>query len=138
MNGRGSIKPNFSGEYILDRTSCVLSGGAATIVSAVLRIDHDEPRFRCAAKFVSATDTIEFSFERFTDGRETVSGADERSRCYWNDTALLSEDQMGSGDEAMVMTWRYELISDARRLRAGERILGAGRDQDNVWEFDRQ
>jgi hypothetical protein len=45
---------------------------------------------------------------------------------------------MGSGDAAMVMTRRYELMNDEGRLRAKERIRGAGRDQDNVWEFERQ
>jgi hypothetical protein len=132
------VKPNFSGEYVLDRPSSLLSAGAAAIVSAVLRIEHDDPRFRCSAKFASAADAVEFTFERFTDGRETAVGAHERSRCYWDDDTLISEDQMGSGDAAMVMTWRYELMNDERRLRAKEQIRGAGRDQDNVWEFERQ
>ena len=37
-----------------DRPSSVLSAGAAAIVSAVLRIEHDDPRFRSSAKFASA------------------------------------------------------------------------------------
>jgi hypothetical protein len=36
------------------------------------------------------------------------------------------------------MSWRYELIDSGRRLRATERIRGRGRDQDNIWEFERQ
>ena len=132
------MKPNFPGEYTLDRSSSVLSTHAAAIVRAVLRIEHDEPRFRCEGKFASASDTVEFTFERFTDGRETAVSADERSRCYWGGDALISEDRMGSGDAAMVMTWRYELMTAERRLRATERIRGAGRDQDNVWEFQQQ
>jgi hypothetical protein len=131
------VKPNFSGEYVLDRPSSVLSTAAAGIVNAVLRIDHDDPRFRCSARFSSAADVVEFRFERFTDGRETALSADERSRCYWHGDALVSEDRMGSGDAATVMTWRYEL-NEERRLRATEWIRGAGRDQDNVWEFERQ
>jgi hypothetical protein len=106
-------------------------------VSAVLRIDHDDPRFRCSARFVSPDDAVEFTFERFTDGRETAIGATERSRCYWSEDALISEDRMGSGDVIIVMTWRYDLMNGERRLRATERIRGAGRDQDNVWEFER-
>jgi hypothetical protein len=35
------------------------------------------------------------------------------------------------------MTRRYELLDGGRRLRATEQIRGAGRDQDNVWEFAR-
>lgn len=132
------MKPNFSGEYVLDRASSVLSTNAAAIVSAVLRIDHDDPRFHCSARFASAGDAVEFTFDRFTDGREVAASANESSRCHWDDDALVTEDRMGSGDTVMVMTWRYQLGGDGRRLRATERIVGAGRDQDNVWEFERQ
>ena len=132
------MKPDFSGEYALNRPASVLSTNAAAMLSAVLRIDHDDPRFRCSAKFASAADTVEFTFERFTDARATVTEAQDASHCYWDGDALVSEDRLGSGDVAMVMTWRYELSTDERRLRATERIRGAGRDQDNVWEFDRK
>jgi hypothetical protein len=132
------VKPDFSGEYALNRPASVLSTNAAAMLSAVLRIDHDDPRFRCSAKFASAADAVEFTFERFTDGRATVTEARDASRCYWDGDALVSEDRLGSGDAAMVMTWRYELSNDQRRLRATERMRGAGRDQDNVWEFDRK
>lgn len=132
------MKPNFSGEYVLDRPSSALSAGAAAFVSAVLRIEHDEPRFGCSARFVTASDAVEFTFERFTDGREIAVSAHEGSRCYWDEDTLVSEDRMGSDDAAVVMTWRYQLTNDARRLRADERIRGAGRDQDNIWEFEAQ
>lgn len=132
------MKPNLSGEYVLDRPASVLEGGAAAIVSATLRIEHDEPRFRCSASFASSADVIEFTFERFTDGRKIVISAHEASRCYWENDALVSEDREGSPDAPVVMTWRHELDADGRRLRATERIRGGGRDQDNVWEFDRK
>ena len=132
------MKPNFSGEYALDRQSSLLSAGAGAIVSAVLRMEHDDPRIRCSARFASAADAVEFTFERHTDGRETALSAHETSRCYWQEDALISEDRMGSGDAAMVMTWRYELVDQGRRLRAMEQIRGAGRDQESVWEFERQ
>ena len=133
------MKPNFSGEYVLDRPSSVLSPAAAGMVSAVLRIDHQDARFRCSARFASADDAVEFAFERFiTDGRESLASGQESSRCYWDDDALVSEDRMGPEGAGMIMMWRYELTNDARRLRATEQIRGAGRDQDNIWEFDRQ
>ena len=132
------MKPDFSGEYALDRPSSALSTHASGIERATLRIEHDDPRFRCHGKFASASDTIEFTFERFTDGRATAASAEEGSRCYWDGDALISEDSFGAGGATMVMTWRYELSNDLRRLRAVERIRGAGRDQDNVWEFERR
>lgn len=129
------MKPDFSGEYQLDRAASVLSENAGAFVSAVLRIEHDDPSFRCAARFASAADAVEFSFERFTDDRH--AGTPDASRCWWDDDALVSEDRMGSADAPVIMTWSYELTDGGRRLRAVERIRGAGRDQDNVWEFVR-
>jgi len=131
------MKPNFSGDYALDRPASSLSSNASAIVRATLRIEHDDPSFRCQGKFASASDTVEFSFERFTDDRASAASAQEGSRCYWDGDALVSEDRFGSGDAGMVMMWRYELSRDGKRLRAVEQIRGAGRDQDNVWEFER-
>ena len=132
------MKPDFSGEYVLDRPASALSASAGAIATALLRIEHDEPRFRCSARFASTADTVEFTFERFPDGRESVVSAHEVSRCCWEQDALISEDRMGSLEAAVVMTWRYQLTDDGRRLRATERIRGGGRDQDNVWEFERK
>jgi hypothetical protein len=136
MTHIGSVKPDFSGEYHLDRAASVLSENASAFVSAVLRIEHEDPSFRCAARFVSATDAVEFSFERFTDDRH--AGTPGASRCYWDGDVLASEDHIGSADAPVIMTWRYQLTDGGRRMRAVERIRGAGRDQDNVWEFARQ
>jgi hypothetical protein len=132
------VKPDFSGQYILDRAASLLGANAAAIETAVLRIEHHDPRFRCSARFASAADAIEFDFERFTDGRQGVVSAHEGSRCYWDEDALISEDRMGTPEAGVVMIWRYELTDDGRRLRASERIHGGGRDQNNVWEFTRQ
>jgi hypothetical protein len=87
------VKPNFSGEYVLDRPASVLSTGAGAIATALLRIEHDEPRFRCSARFVSTADAFEFTFERLTDGREGVVSAHEVSCCYWEQDALITEDR---------------------------------------------
>ena len=130
--------PDFSGEYILDRPASVLSAGAGAIATAVLRIEHHDPPFGCSARFASADDAVEFTFERLTSGRESAVSAHEASRCYWEHDALVTEDRMGPPEAAVVMTWRYELTDGGRRLRATERIRGGGRDQDNVWEFERQ
>ena len=132
------MKPDFSGEYHLDRAASVLSENASAFLSAVLRIEHEDPSFCCSARFVSAADAVEFNFERFTDDRHALAGAPEASRCYWKDDALVSEDHMGAADAPVIMTWRYELTEGGGRMRATERIRGAGRDQDNVWEFVRR
>lgn len=47
-------KPDFSGEWILNRQASTLSPGADAIQSGVLRVEHREPTFRSNAEFVSA------------------------------------------------------------------------------------
>jgi len=98
---------------------------------------HDDPRFCCSARFVSHKDAMEFTFERFTDGRTMKAAENETSRSYREGDDIVSEDRSGTGEDAFVMTWRYELLDDGH-LRATERIRGRSRDQDNVWEFERQ
>ena len=132
------MKPNFSGDYVLDRTASRLSAAGSGITMAVLRLEHDEPRLYCSARFASATDAIEFAFERFTDDRAVIVSEHEGSRCYWEDDVLVTEDRMGSPEAPVVMIWRYDLTDGGRRLRATEQMRGGGRDQDNVWEFARQ
>ena len=131
------MKPDFSGEWILDRTASRLSPSAAGIVTARLQIEHYDPRIRCTGKFSSSDDAIEFTFDRLAGGSKVVKSENETSRCYWEQDALVTEDRIELADAAFVMTWRYELSGDARRLRCTERIRGGGRDQDNVWEFVR-
>jgi hypothetical protein len=132
------MKPDFSGDYVLNRSASALDGPASSMTGARMRFAHDEPRFCCSARFEAPDGPIEFNFERCTDGRVATVSEHETSRCYWDADALVSEDRFGSGDGAVVMSWRYELVGDNRDLRATERIRGGGRDQDNVWEFERQ
>jgi len=112
------MKPDFSGEFVLDRPACTLSPGADGITSAIVRIEHREPVFRYAASFVA--------------GAASIAG-DDVSRLYWEGDALVTDQR----DPNMTMSWRYELIDDGRRLRATERIRGS-HSQDNVWEFARR
>ena len=131
------MKPDLSGEWILDRAASRLSPSAAAILTARLHIEHHEPMIRCAGRFSSNDDTIEFTFERLADGREVAASENETSRCYWEQRALVTEDRMAMADTTVVMTWRYEVDDLGRRLRCTESIRGPGRDQDNVWEFVR-
>jgi hypothetical protein len=133
-------KPDFSGEYTLNRQASTLSpGGAATVLSAVLRIEHREPVFRCQASFVFEGQTFDFSLERVSDGREVVGQEKEGqivSSLHWEGNALVLIDRTTGPDFEVTMSWRYEWLEG--RLRAVERIRGGGRDQDNIWVFERQ
>jgi hypothetical protein len=131
------VKPDFSGEYALDRTASRLSPAASAIDGATLRIEHHEPVFRCAGKFVAGGQTVlEYSFELQADGRD-VSAENDRPPLSWDGDALVTEYREGTPEPVFTMRWRYELTEGGRRLRATEQIRGSGRDQDNVWEFER-
>ena len=132
-------KPNFSGKYFLDRDASKLEGGAASIRGAVLGIDHYEPMIRIDARFEFFDKTFAWSMQRTSDGREKVDPSDPRnvSSLRWDNDALLFSDRT-TGPNEVAMIWRYELVEGGRQLQATERIRGGGRDQDNIWVFERR
>ena len=48
-------KPDFSGEWVLNRPASTLSPGSDGVQSGIVRIEHREPMFRYKATLVSAT-----------------------------------------------------------------------------------
>jgi hypothetical protein len=55
----------------------------------------------------------------------------------WDGDALAFTDTVPTPNGDMTIAFRYELQDGGRRLQAAERLRGGGRDQDNVWVFDR-
>lgn len=131
-------KPDFSGEYTLDRQSSTLSATAAAIDSGVVRIAHRDPIFRYAAKFGADGKTVlDFAFELIADGPEVALAENDSSRLYWDGDALVSEHRTAT-PVMFMLSWRYELADGGRLLRANERVRASGQEQDNVWIFARQ
>ena len=134
-------KPDFSGEWILNRQASTLSPGADGVQSGVARIDHREPTFKYKATFATATKPLEVEFELPSDGREVVAGqpgARSVSRLRWDGNALIYTGRVELPNGEITIEFRYELIDAGRRLRAVEQLRGGGRNQDNVWIFDRR
>lgn len=132
------MKPDFSGEYVLNRPASKLSPGADSIDAGSIWIEHREPVVRYSARFDAGGKTAhEFSFELRTDAPETDAETDG-ARMYWEGDALVSGFRTRKPDPALTIVWRHELVDGGRRLRASETLRGEGRDQDNVWEFERQ
>jgi hypothetical protein len=133
-------KPDFSGEYVLNPHASTLGAGADAVRSAVLRIEHREPMVRCQATFAFDSKTFEYLLERVSDGREIIDQKEPTtvSSLHWEGNALVFMDQTKGPDSELTMSWRYELLEGRRLLRAVERIRGDGRDQDNVWVFERR
>ena len=132
------VRPDFSGEYTLNRQASTLSAAAAAIRSGLVRIKHADPRFQLHATFAAADKTLEFSFERLADGCEVATGPGESASLRWDGDALVATDSTKTPDADLWMSWRYELQDGGRRLQAIEQLRGGGRDQDNVWVFARR
>jgi hypothetical protein len=134
------VKPDFSGEYVLNPHASTLGAGADAVLSAVLRIEHREPMVRRQATFAFDSKTFEYSLERVSDGREVIDQKEPTtvSSLHWEGNALVFMDRTKGPDSELTMSWRYELLEGRRLLRAVEHIRGDGRDRDNVWVFERR
>ena len=140
MTSNAEQKPDFSGEWTLNRQASTLSPAASAFERGVVRIDHREPVFRYQAAFSAGANSVEYTFELRSDGRETAATTEEGrsvSSLRWDGDALVSTFDVRGPDGDLNITFRYELLESGRRLRAIEQLRGAGRDQDNEWVFDR-
>src|SRR5215470_4725624 len=72
-----SQKPDFSGEWTLNRQACSLSPGADAIRTGVVRIEHRDPTFRYNGEFVSDTGTVRPEFELMAEERATAGAQEE-------------------------------------------------------------
>lgn len=129
------MKPDFSGDFVLNRPASTLSpAGAAQVQSGRLRIEHREPQFRCQLRFVfDDGKTFESSFELATKARD-VTQMEPGASLYWDGDVLVFTHR----DATMTMTFRYELVDGGRRLHMTEALRGTDHDQDNIWVLDRQ
>jgi hypothetical protein len=133
--------PNFSGDWILNREASTLSPGADAVKSGVVHIEHREPTFHYKAAFVSEGGPLPVEYELPSDGREFVSthqGVTTVSRLRWEGDALVASWRIQRPDGEMTISFRHELLDAGHRLRAVEQLRSTGRDQDNVWMFDRR
>jgi hypothetical protein len=133
-------KPNFSGEWILNRPACTLSPGADAIRSAVATIEHCDLTFKYKAEFVSETGSRKVDYELSSDGKEvrsTNEGTTTVSSLRWEGEALVASWLVQNSGGGISISFRHELLDGGGRLRAVEELRGSGRDQDNTWIFDR-
>jgi len=121
-------RPDFSGEWILNRPACALSHGADKTQSAVWRIDHREPIFHHKASIVMDDGPRAFEYELRSDVPD--------SGLRWDGDVLVVTMTNPLPEGEMTISFRYEWIDDGRRLRASEEVRGVPWAQDNVWIFD--
>jgi hypothetical protein len=141
MTAIAQPKPDFSGEWTLNVQASTLSPIVARVAqSGVLRVEHHEPTFTAHQTIVLDGKPFESKFDLLSDGREVVTDAGGRrivSTLRWDGDALVVMWRIKSADNEMTISFRYELQDGGRRLRAAEQLRGGGRDQDNIWVFER-
>ena len=144
--GVAQEKPNFSGEWILNRQASTVSVLANAVQSGVVRIEHRDPTFRYKAALVSDSGPLQYGpwpyeYELRSDGREVgfiQQGTTTVSSLRWQGEALVATWRIQRVDGELRVSSRYELIDTGRRLRAVEQVRGGLQDQDNIWMFDRR
>jgi hypothetical protein len=137
----GQTRPDFSGDWSLDRSASSLQGDMTAVEGGVLRIQHREPTFEFARTFVIKTQPIDTSFEIQTDGREVFRdnrGVSSRSRMEWQGSSLLLTVLIDAPRGMVSNIVRYELLDSGRTLRAVEDVGGAAPPHHNVWMFVRR
>jgi len=139
-------KPDFSGEWILNRQTSTVSALAKAVQKGIVRIEHRDPMFRYKAAFMSENGPMQYSpspyeYELRSDGREVgfvQQGVTTLSTLRWEGEALVATWRIQRSNAELRISSRYELIDNGKRLRAVEQVRGGLQDQDNVWIFDRR
>jgi hypothetical protein len=136
-------RPDFSGEWVLNRQEAVLPPPVSNVESGVVRIEHREPSFKFQRRYVIAGTPREASFTRQTDGavvtETNAQGLPTTSTLRWDGSALVLAMRIkGPGFEA-TNDVRYELLNDGHRLRATEQARSPqGGNHNAVWIYDRR
>jgi hypothetical protein len=134
-------RPDFSGEWVLDRSASSLQGELAAVESGVVRIKHLDPAFVFNRMFMVSGKPLENAFDIRTDGKELLNadrGMTSRSRLEWQGNSLLLTVLIDAPRGTVSNVVRYELLDEGRRLRAVEDVGGAAPGHHNVWIFSRR
>lgn len=134
-------RPDFTGEWVLNRTASALQGESGAVTEGTLRIDHRDPEFQFARRFVVNGQPANTTFDIRTDGSELARAEGprrSRSRLEWQGSSLLLTALIDTPAGTVSNVVRYELLDGDRVLRAVEDVSGGQVRHHNVWIFDRQ
>lgn len=132
------MKPDFSGEWVLDRQASHLTGGASAMESGVLRIDHRDPKCGFQISMIADGESVERAWESSLSDEIPVVDSGFYSRLFWEGDALVFECGSKGADETWSMLWRYQLVDSGQRLQAVEQMRRRGGDFDNIWIFQKR
>jgi hypothetical protein len=134
-------KPDFTGDWVLDKAKSTLVKQLAGIQKGVVHIEHDDPDFEFDRTFTFDGKDSNFGYELTTDGNEVVSDEDGNklySRLYWEGDSLVYFTRIVAPAGEATNVVHYRLANDGRELRAEEQFRGPQLSYDNLWVFDRQ
>ena len=135
-------RPDFSGDWVLNRQASTLPPPVSNVESGVVRIEHRDPSFTFHRSYVIAGAPRDGGYTIRTDGSESretgPQGAATVSTLRWDGVALVLGMRIhGPGFEA-TNDVRYELLDGGRRLRATEQGRSSQGNHDAVWIYDRR
>ena len=135
-------RPDFSGEWVLNRQESRLPPPVSSVERGVVHINHREPAFSFHRSYVIGGTPREASLTGVTDGKEFIGtgpqGVPSVSILRWGGPALVLAMRIkGPGFEA-TNDVRYELLNGGRRLRATEQGRSPQGNHDAVWIYDRR
>src|SRR6185436_544775 len=89
------VRPDFSGDYVLNRQASTLPPPVSNVESGVVRIEHREPSFGFHRSYVIAGAPRDGGYTIRTDGSESTEsgpqGATTTSTLRWDGLALVLE-----------------------------------------------
>lgn len=132
-----SAKPDFSGDWVLDRHASHLTGGPSAMETGVLRIDHRDPKCGFQIRMSAGGESVERAWESALSDEIPVVESGFYSRLFWEGDVLIFECGSKGADETWSMLWRYQLLDSGRRLQAVEQMRSRGGDFDNTWIFEK-
>jgi len=116
-------KPDFTGEWTLNREASALSPVVAPVVQGgFVKIEHREPTVSVHLSITMDGKPFDARFQRSSE---------------WDGEDLIFTDRIPTPNGEMTIVFRYDLQEGGRRLRAPEQLRAPDREQDNVWVFDR-
>lgn len=135
-------RPDFSGEWVLNRQASTLPAPVSNVESGVVRIEHREPEFRFQRTYVIAGAPREAQFSTRTDGAEDTQpgprGVTTTMTLRWDGAALVLAMRIAGSGFTATNDVRYELLDNGRRLRATEAGRSTQGNHDAVWIYDRR
>ena len=138
----GQRRPNFTGDWVLDRARSRLEyPEPGRLDSAVVRIAHADSAFVFIRRFVVNGRADTLSWTLVPGGAEDSSSEGTQqsfSRLRWAGDTLVLESRIVTPRGQAGDTVRYRLLEGGRVLEANERFRAPRLRYDNSWVFVRR